>query len=200
MKKEFFVLWYEHKHTYQYTHSAVGCGTRPVSIGSRRRWAEWTEHVAVASVIFMLGWWVGGGNEASCERVRNCSHVTDRYVSQQCQLRIGRCVRPSALNLFPCYQISCRFDMNERTNLYETFGRKTFLKSSSLFKLAFLFKYFNKFWFNRFGLSPSAFTETSDFISQRNLFKYFFHEFWKIRWSSSIFPLSFLFQIYLDYS
>ena len=71
--------------------------------------------------------WVGGGNIASCERVRNCSHVTDRYVSQQCQLRIGRCVRPSALNLLPCYQISCRFDMNERTKTVRNFWPKDFL-------------------------------------------------------------------------
>ena len=87
---------------------------------------------------------VGGGNIASCERVRNCSHVTDRYVSQQCQLRIGRCVRPSSVNSLRRYQISCRMDVNKRTKIFTKLSAEVFcLTSWSLFNHVLLFMNFN---------------------------------------------------------
>jgi len=123
---------------------------------------------------FMLGSaWRVGGNIVSCERVRNCSHVTGLCVSQQCQLRIGRCVKPCALNSLPCYWISCRFYIEREDKKFKNVLAEKFfsLKSSSLLNHELFFKYFNIFLFNRFGLSTSVFTETSDFISQLTLFK-----------------------------
>ena len=159
----------------------MGCGTRPFSIGSRRRRVEWTEHVAVASVLVHVRFCVAGGNIVSCERVRNCSHVTGLCVSQQCQLRIGRCVKPCALNSLPCYWISCRFYIEREDKKFKNVLAEKFfsLKSSSLLNHALFFKYFNIFLFNRFGLSTSVFTETSDFISQLTLFKSDFFQFGK---------------------
>jgi len=45
---------------------------------------------------FMLGLLCGGGDFVISERVRNCSHVMGRYVSQQCQMRISCCAKPCA--------------------------------------------------------------------------------------------------------
>ena len=46
---------------YQHTHSTLGCGARPVSIGSRRRRAERTWHVVVSVLVQVrMARWVGG--------------------------------------------------------------------------------------------------------------------------------------------
>ena len=52
---------------------------------------------------FMLGLCAGGGGYfVMSGRVRNCSHVMGRYVSQQCQMRISCCVKPCAWNSLEC--------------------------------------------------------------------------------------------------
>ena len=45
---------------------------------------------------------VGGGYFVMSERVRNCSHFTGRYVSQQCQMRTGCSIMPCTFNLLEC--------------------------------------------------------------------------------------------------
>ena len=56
------------------TLSTLGCGTRPVSIGSRRWRADCTEHTGVISVFvhvrFAFGW---GKRFRSLNVIRNCS-------------------------------------------------------------------------------------------------------------------------------
>ena len=43
-----------------------------------------------------------GGDFVMSERVRNCSHVMGRYVSQQCQMRICCYIKPYAWNSLQC--------------------------------------------------------------------------------------------------
>ena len=57
------------------THSKLGCGTRPVSFGSRRRRAEWTYHVVVASVLVHVRFVCRGGglcNVWTCQKLLSC--------------------------------------------------------------------------------------------------------------------------------
>jgi len=94
-------LHYHTCHTVQTAHSVpsgrhtkspttLGCGTRPVSIGSRRRRAECAEYFGAISVFvhvrsaLWVGGWVGG-NSASSERDQKLLHMLGHYVSQQCQ-------------------------------------------------------------------------------------------------------------------
>jgi hypothetical protein len=63
-----------------------GCGTRPISIGSRRRRAECAEHCGVISIFVHVRFAFGRGNQCVVwtwsEIVPN---VAGHYVSQQCQ-------------------------------------------------------------------------------------------------------------------
>jgi hypothetical protein len=54
--------------------TTLGCGTRPVSIGSRRRRAECTVHFGVISGFLTFGLRLGGGKTVlRLKVIRNCS-------------------------------------------------------------------------------------------------------------------------------
>ncbi len=175
--KAFFVLWQEHKHTYICTHSTLGCGTRPVSIGSRRRLAERTEHVAVASVLVHVtfAWRVGWGKHYviwTCQKLLACYGPLREPTVPTAHWSLCKAKRVKFVTVLPD-QLQILYEWKDK-NCTKLLAERLFIKSSSLFKLAFLFKYFNKFWFNRFGLSLSAFTETSDIMYQRTLLNLFY--------------------------
>ena len=144
-----------------------------------QRWrAEWTEHVAVASVMFMLGGWEGEHSVMwTCQKLLACYGSLREPTVPTAHWSLCKAKRVKFVTVLPD-QLQIWYEWEDK-NCTKLLAERLFIKSSSLFKLAFLFKYFFYFWFNRFGLSLSAFTETSDFISQRNLFKYFYIKFVK---------------------
>ena len=57
----------------------------------------------------------GRGDFVMSERVRNCSHVMGRYVSQQCQTLISCCVKPRAWNSLECSEYAKNLILRKRT-------------------------------------------------------------------------------------
>ena len=125
--------------------------------------------------------WVGGWGEHSvmwtCQKLLACYGPLREPTVPTTHWSLCKAKRVKFVTVLPD-QLEIWYEWEDE-NCTKLLAERLFIKSSSLFKLAFLFKYFNKFWFNRFGLSRPAFTETSDFVSQQNLFKYFFMRFGK---------------------
>jgi len=101
----------------------------------------------------LLGGWGAGGDIASLERVRNCSHVMGRYVSQQCQMRTGCCAKTVRSKFFRIFRMSYRLDLSKRTESFE---------------ILFFFKNIRSFLLNIFTFTSPALTErTNDFILKK---------------------------------
>jgi hypothetical protein len=122
--------------------------TQPTGLWTSTRFSwqpEWTWYFTASVLVHVTG----GGYNSSPERVRNCSHVMGRYVSQQCQTRTDCCIKPCASN-----------------SLDFAVSRKDWIRKRGLKNFQGIFHYPKLFFLlNIFSFASSAFTErTTNFV------------------------------------